>query len=54
MLVGGAATDDVEIVMRGVANPRAIQLLIGEERAERLKQLHNAGVHIKKAVVMSD
>lgn len=54
VLVGGAATDDVEILMRGVANPRAIQLLIGEERAERLRQLQTAGLHLKKAVVMSD
>lgn len=49
-----AAAEDVEIVMAGVANPRAIQLLIGEERARRLKQLQTAGLHLKQAVVMSD
>lgn len=39
VLVGSAMTNDVEIVMEGVANPRAIQLLIGGERDRRLKQL---------------
>lgn len=32
VLVGSAMTNEVEIVMEGVANPRAIQLLIGGER----------------------
>ena len=37
VLVGSAMTNDVEIVMEGVANPRAIQLLIGTERDRRLR-----------------
>jgi len=32
VLIGSAMTQDVEIVMEGVDNPRAIQLLIGGER----------------------
>ena len=32
VLVGSAMTNEVEISMEGVANPRAIQLLIGGER----------------------
>ena len=35
-------TQDVEIVMEGVANPRAIQLLIGGERDRRLALLTDA------------
>ena len=37
VLVGSAMTNEVEIVMEGVPNPRAIQLLIGSERDRRLK-----------------
>ena len=43
VLVGSAMTQDVEIVMSGVANPRAIQLLIGAERDRRLKELQGVG-----------
>ena len=39
VLIGSAMTQDVEIVMSGVANPRAIQLLIGGERDRRLREL---------------
>ena len=39
VLIGSAMTQDVEIVMEGVANPRAIQLLIGGERDRRLALL---------------
>lgn len=38
VLIGSAMTQDVEIVMEGVDNPRAIQLLIGGERDRMLKQ----------------
>jgi hypothetical protein len=39
VLIGSAMTQDVEIIMRGVANPRAIQLLISGERDKRLKRM---------------
>jgi uncharacterized membrane protein YdbT with pleckstrin-like domain len=42
VLVGSAMTNDVEIVMEGVDNPRAIQLLIGSERDKRLRELQEA------------
>lgn len=45
VLIGSAMTQDVEIVMKGVANPRAIQLLIGGERDRQLKRLKEAQVN---------
>ena len=39
VLIGSAMTDDVEITMSGVANPRAIQLLINSERDRRVRAL---------------
>lgn len=42
VLIGSAMTQDVEIVMEGVANPRAIQLLVGQERDRRLEFLRGA------------
>ncbi len=39
VLIGSAMTQDVEIVMKGVANPRAIQLLISGERDKRLRRI---------------
>ena len=39
VLVGSAMTQDVEITMAGIANPRAIQLLIQGERERRLNQI---------------
>lgn len=39
VLIGSAMTQDVEIVMEGVANPRAIQLLIGAERDKQMEML---------------
>lgn len=39
VLIGSAMTQDVEIVMEGVANPRGIQLLIGTERDKRLTEM---------------
>jgi hypothetical protein len=53
VLVGSAMTQDVEIVMSGVANPRAVQLLIGGERDRRLRELQASGTHLKQAT-MSD
>jgi len=37
--VGSAMTDGVEIRMKGVANPRAIQILICNERDKRMKNM---------------
>lgn len=53
VLVGSAMTQDVEIVMAGVANPRAIQLLIGAERDRRLKQLQASGSTVAKHLALS-
>lgn len=39
VLIGSAMTFEVEIVMEGVTSPRAIQLLIGNERDRRLRTL---------------
>ena len=43
VLIGSAMTKDIEIAMRGVANPRAIQLLIGGERDKRRLELKARG-----------
>ncbi len=43
VLIGSAMTQDVEIVMEGVANPRAIQLLLQGERDKRLSLLSGSG-----------
>jgi len=43
VLIGSAMTSEVEIAMRGVANPRAIQLLIQGERDRRLRLLQQTG-----------
>lgn len=50
VLVGSAMTQEVEVQMSGVANPRAIQLLIGGERDRRLRELQQAGHGIKQVV----
>ncbi len=42
VLIGSAMTQDVEIVMEGIADPRGVQLLIGGERDKRLKELKGA------------
>ncbi|MCB0358085.1 MAG: hypothetical protein KDD44_00560 [Bdellovibrionales bacterium] len=44
VLIGSAMTQDVEIVMEGVANPRAIQLLLQGERDKKLRMLSNTGI----------
>ena len=44
VLIGSAMTQDVEIIMEGVSNPRAIQLLIGGERDKRLHDLRQQGL----------
>lgn len=54
VLVGSAMTNEVEIVMEGVANPRAIQLLIGAERDKRLKELRRSGSSSNQAEVLRD
>lgn len=50
VLVGSAMTQEVEVQMAGVANPRAIQLLIGGERDRKLKELQQGGHGIQQAV----
>jgi uncharacterized membrane protein YdbT with pleckstrin-like domain len=50
VLIGSAMTQDVEIIMSGVANPRAVQLLIGGERDRRLRQLQSSGAQLRQAV----
>lgn len=46
VLIGSAMTDGVEIEMRGVTSPKAIQLLIQGERERRLKSLQGkAAIH---------
>ena len=50
VLVGSAMTQEVEVQMSGVANPRAIQLLIGGERDRRLRELQQAGHGVKQVV----
>lgn len=50
VLVGSAMTQDVEVVMSGVANPRAIQLLIGGERDRRLRELQHTGQGVRQAI----
>lgn len=50
VLIGSAMTQDVEIVMSGVANPRAIQLLIGGERDRKLKELRGDGAKAARHV----
>ncbi len=54
VLVGSAMTQDVEIVMTGVANPRAVQLLIGGERDRRLRELQASNTTHLKQASMSD
>jgi len=49
VLIGSAMTQDVEITMSGVANPRAVQLLIGGERDRRLAELQGSGAALKQA-----
>ena len=41
VLIGSAMKDDVEITMRGVADPRAIQQLISAERDRFTRNLRN-------------
>ncbi|MFN8391987.1 MAG: PH domain-containing protein [Bdellovibrionota bacterium] len=52
--IGSAMTQDVEIVMTGVANPRAIQLLIQGERDRRLQDLRAAGRNSGRVAAVLD
>ena len=49
VVVGSAMNDSVEIVMNGVANPKAIQLLINSERDCFMRSLRESGAHLKHA-----
>lgn len=51
VLIGSAMTQDVEIVMSGVANPRAIQLLVGAERDRKLNELKGEGAKAARHLV---
>lgn len=44
--IGSAMSQDIEIVMSGVANPRAVQLLVNGERDRRLRELASSGVNV--------
>ncbi len=50
VVVGSAMNDSVEIVMTGVENPKAIQILINTERDRFMRDLKNGGIHVKHAV----
>ena len=53
--VGSAMSQDVEIMMKGVANPRAIQLLIQTERERKLQDLRMVAPHATRlASVLND
>ena len=55
VLIGSAMTDEVEIVMVGVPNPRAIQLLINSERDKKMKLIQrNIGSKAEKNIIMGD
>lgn len=55
VLVGSAMKEDVEIVMSGVANPRAIQLLIQGERERRMQELRSSNPNSGRvAAVLTD
>ena len=51
VLIGSAMKEDVEIVMDGVANPRAIQLLLDGERKKRLEELKTGAMKVNQAVM---
>ncbi len=52
--LGSAMTNEPEIVMEGVANPRAIQLLINSERSKRLQELKQIGLTLGQGVIKGD
>lgn len=49
--VGSAMTQEAEIVMEGVANPKAIQLLVNAERAKRLEEMKQSGSALRHEVI---
>ena len=52
--IGSAMTQDVEIMMNGVANPRAIQLLIGGERDKRVRLIQETGAKNAATMLVGD
>lgn len=42
--IGSAMTNEAEVIMEGVANPRAIQLLINAEQTKRLQELKQVAI----------
>lgn len=49
--IGSAMTSEPEIVMEGVANPRAIQLLINAEQSKKLQELKQMGLARGQGIV---
>ena len=55
VLIGSAMTDDVEITMIGVPNPRAVQLLINSERDKRMKGIQkNMSSKTEQNIIFGD
>ncbi len=52
--IGSAMTQEAEIVMEGIANPRAVQLLVNSERAKRLEEMKQSGSSYRQGVVGGD
>ncbi|HMO19059.1 MAG TPA: PH domain-containing protein [Oligoflexia bacterium] len=52
--IGSAMTQDTEVVMEGVANPRAIQLLINSEQSKRMAELKQSGLSTRQGVMKRD
>jgi uncharacterized membrane protein YdbT with pleckstrin-like domain len=52
--IGSAMTQDTEVVMEGVANPRAIQLLINAEQSKRLLEMKQMGLSRRQGVIKGD
>ena len=52
--VGSAMTQETEIVMKGVASPRSIQLLIEEERAKRHAEMKQSAGGLRQEYMHRD
>lgn len=52
--IGSAMQEGAEIVMEGIANPKAIQLLVNSERAKRLEELKQSTPAHRQEVVTGD
>lgn len=52
--IGSAMTQEAEIVMEGVGNPKGIQLLVNSERAKRLEEMKQSGSALRHEVTGSE